>query len=1014
MRLSKKKKKKFNAPQLKKARGVRVLCFLTLAFSLTVGSFLIERITFSAGGSISPNKSTPQPIKTPVAAVPKPTLPADTPTLTQIPTATTEVSSPAQIPPQKSASRYKVVINETLDIPFEAELNSIVVVSPEIAAAQIKNGHSLTIKGLKIGETILIVSTTQKRLTFIVQVTGTPAISERAKTVDAERAAGENARTSGSYSVNYVKGFDGSPSLLRNNVEFRRKLSKDRTLRVSGEMFKLFGGADRTQAIAGVRNFGLNRLSVGIDSPDKTIDFLDSQVNISPLSLNGFTMRGVHLTTKPKAAAKSSANENLQKKGVEIFAGLARPSLALFDDDGGKIIGAMLPVASGESWQARAGFISVVPQKNSRFRHGGTLLQANVSFAPNKKFSAFGEAAYANGGFSRGARLDLKLKRFGASGEIVRFDEKSPLNGIGAQSGGRKSEALSFYWRPDNRFSASVSFNHTEVTRLANSRLANFERSTFLANFNYKINRTSRLNFRFIDQKAEIAVPGGSSNFQIETRGLAAGYNVRFNKNWTNNFEARLNFSRETSAVAELEKGFNLNEQLHFSWKQNSVTGFINYANNTPSLASLIVRNPQLLPPPLQAAFVLDPALFLQTYRDRISFLLPGIELPQTRNLDAGILFQKTFSRFTLLGEARYNTGEILSQNQNNFSASLGLNVRLDAANSVQINGWRSFGTAGNQTSVIFGFTHRFGKESGGGFQFSKLLRLNKGKVSGRVYDDLNGNGQDDAGEPGIVGQTIQLNEKRSVKTDADGRYQFSASEGAYNIRLVSEDLGVRLRASTATERQISLSSGQTVNVSFGVSTFGFLGGRVFNDSGLTDEMSKYKSQGVDGVRLVLRSLDVQSKNFVVEKISSGGGNYEFRNLRPGNYLLAVDLATLPANFRVPAKTSWGIKVAPLAGFYLDIPIAAQRAVAGVVFVDKDGDGNYNPQIDEAVAGASIFAGDASAISDQSGAYIVRNLSAGKIKIIVRAPFETKNSTIYLELGSEPTTKRAFNLAVRR
>ncbi len=122
----------------------------------------------------------------------------------------------------------------------------------------------------------------------------------------------------------------------------------------------------------------------------------------------------------------------------------------------------------------------------------------------------------------------------------------------------------------------------------------------------------------------------------------------------------------------------------------------------------------------------------------------------------------------------------------------------------------------------------------------------------------------------------------------------------------------------------------------------------------------------------------------------------------------------MPANYRVPAKTSWEIKVAPLAGFYLDIPIAAQRAVAGVVFVDKDGDGNYNPQIDEAVAGASIFAGDASAISDRSGAYIVRNLSAGKIKIIVRFPFEAENSTVFLELGLEPTTKRAFNLAVRR
>lgn len=982
-------RKKSTKHRQAKVKCVRILYFLIPVFFIT-GAFFITRITFSANGVSFPKKPSIRLIN--LAPTPEP-----------------KNNLPSNVPPQTPASRIKITIGETSDFPIAEAASSAMIILPEIAAAEIKNGNVLTITGLKIGETILIISSGGKRQIFVVQIAGKPLVSERRNFFTDRSALGENDKMSGSFDVLYAQGFDGTPSLLSNRLEFRRKISKDRMLRFDGEMYKFFGG-NRQPEFGSFQNYGLDRISVGIDSPDKTIDFLDSQVRLSPVGFNNFEMRGFHLTS----TTKPLNNLDSPRKGVEIFAGLTRPTYALYDKNRAKFAGAMLPVASGDSWQLRAGFVSVFAPKNNQSARGGTVLRLDGSYAASEKFSADGEIGYGNGGLSWNARLNLKLKQFGAFAEIGQTDKNSPLGSLYSQTGGRQTEAFSAYWRPENRFNFSANYNHTKFERFTNSQFADFNRSTFSANASYRPNQNLRLNFRFIDRKIETAAPASSAKFQIAARTFAAGYNIRFNRYLANDFEAGINFSREANAASKLETGFNLREQLRASWNRNSITGFFNYARKTPSLTGLIIRNPQLLPLELQPIFALNPARFLQVYRDRLAFLLPGIELPQTRSLEAGFRFQKTLSRFTLNGETRYTAGEIFAQNQKNLFTSIGVNFRLDAANSVQINGWRSFGAMNNQTAIIFGFTHRFGRESGGGFQFSKLLGLNKGKVSGRVYDDLNGNGQDDAGEPGIVGQTIQLNEKRSVKTDADGRYQFSASEGAYNIRLVSEDLGVRLRASTATERQISLSSSRTVNVSFGVSTFGFLGGRVFNDLGLTDETPKYNSQGVDGVRLVLRSLDAQSKNLVVEKTSGGGGNYEFRNLRPGNYLLAVDLATLPANFRVPAKTSWEIKVAPLAGFYLDIPIAAQRAVAGVVFVDKDGDGNYNPQIDEAVAGASIFAGDASGISDQSGAYIVRNLSAGKIKITVRSPFETENTPIFLELGAEPTTKRAFNLAVRR
>lgn len=964
-----------------KAKNIAAL-WCVAALLCIAGSFLITRNTFSANGG----KSTAEPDKLAVRATPE-----STPT--------------SKIPPQTQVLRVKITINETRDVPVAADkINSITVVSPEIASAQIKNGHTLTIAGLKIGETILLVSDSQKRMTFIIEVGGKRVASERRNVADEERAVNENAKTSGSYTTSYAQGFQGNPALFRNSIEFQRKLSKDRTLRISGETSNLIGGSDRNLVLAQTDNFGLDRFSLGVDSPNKTVDFLDSQLKVSSLSFNNFPMRGFHLVK----TSKSLSNSETPAKGVEIFAGIARPSPIFYENREGKIIGAFAPVAGGDAWQLRAGFITILPEKNSLVGRGGTSLQMSGAFVPNKKFSADGEAAYANGGFSWRARFDVKLKKYGAFGEITRFDKDSPLNSVSAQTGGRKSEAFALYWRPETRFSLSANYNHTEISRLVNSRLADFDRSTFTASASYRISKNSRLNFRYLDQQIETAIPGGTSNFQIATRAITAAHNIRFNQNWSNNFEARLNFSREASADAGLEKGFNLNEQLRFSWNRNSVTGFFNYTYKTPSLTSLIVRNPQLLPPLLQDAFISNPSQFLQVYRDRLASLLNGIELPQTRNLDAGARFQIIVSRFTIAGETRYNAGEGFSQNQRNLLASVGVNARLDAANSVQINGWKSFGSNA-QSAITFSFTHRFGAGSGDGFQLSSLFGFNKGCVQGRVYYDLNGNGQDDKNEPGVAGITVQLNEKRSVKTDVNGRYQFSEKEGGYSVSLVSDDLGVRLRASTATRQKISLYAGQTQTVSFGVSNFGFVSGRVFNDLNMTGEAPKSDVQSVGGVKVTLRS-----QNAVIEQTTGADGTYEFKNLFPGNYTLEIDSATLPANFRLPAQTAWEIKVEPLQGFYFDIPIAAQRAVAGVVFVDKDRDGQFNPQTDELIEGASVIADDNVAVSDGGGGYILRNLQAGKIKLVAVSPLGAKSSPVFVELSAEPVTKRAVNIAVQK
>src|ERR1044071_6647979 len=909
-------------------------------------------------------------------------------------------------PNRTQAPRITIIAREKHDVPFTISLISVIVVSPEIATAQIKNSNVLTLIGVKAGETILIASDGRRRYTFLLEVVGRSYSTTGRATPSAEQCAIEQGGFSGSIALSFSAPLGGSPALLRQSFEIRRTLSPGRTLRLSGEMFEFFGQGEREVIHATTPGLGLNRLSLGLDTPDGSLDILDSQVNISPLSLNNFTMRGFHLVS----------TRGSRLRGVELFAGIARPSLSLLDDSHGWVAGLVLPLAQGETWRVRAGVMAVSPQRGNGVGNGGTIWHIDGSYAPSGNIKVEGEAAYANGGLSWRARLDLRRGPFRAYGEIVRLDGRSPLVSICAQPGERNTEAFVFQWRPTARLNASVSYNHTAIALPATALLrAPLDRTTFLATADYQLSPNSRLGFRFTQQRIETNMPGGDSRFQLEIRTAAINHNIRFKRSWANTFEARLNLSRESRAGTETDRGFSFSEQLRFSWRRGSATGFVNYTRKTPSLAGLIVRNPRLLPPLLQLAFAADPARFLQTHRDALTELIPGVELPQTRNLNAGIRLQAAFSRFNLTGEVRYSTGEILARNQRSLAASFSASVRLDAANSVQVSGSRSFATegAGGQSALTVSYVHRFGAGSGGGLQFSKLLGLDRGLIQGRVFFDTNGNGREDEGESGMPGMRVQIDGDRSAMTDSSGHFRFRINPGQYSVALISGDLGVRLRASTLTEQQVSLFSRQTVNLSFGVSNFGTISGRVFNDTFLTGDPTIANMPGVSGVQLILHP-EVGGSGSAATGTLDASGSYEFRNLRPGSYILEIDLSTLPANFRLPAQASWHVTVEPLQGFYLDIPLAAQRAISGIVFIDRNGDGEFDQQMDEVVQGARGTAGRVETVAGFRGSYLLRNLPAGIIEIYARAPGGVQSGGFNVELGAEPPTRRKINLKVTR
>lgn len=905
--------------------------------------------------------------------------------------------------PRNLAPRIVLPVRTTRTVSFDEPISSVLILDAETVAAEVKGGTLVTFTALRQGETPVILFGGNSRHTLMVEVKGIPDKTQ--EQVDSEKARSVRAQSapSGIYSVSFSTAFDGGPTLVRNTFDYSRQLAPGRKLRIAGDMFKFFGGDNSLTRYSAATNFGLNRLSVGVDAPAGTLDFFDSELNISPLTLSGYTMRGLHLTSKPDS----------RLRGLEFFAGLARPSLAFFDKNAGYLGGALLPVAHGKSWQVRAGVLGFVAQRTLAGAKSGLVEHVDACYTPGERTTAEAETDFANGAFSWRARLSLQHGAFDFNGESLRFDQRSPLIGVGAQSGGRKLDSLSVGWRPLARLDARVSYSRAANVLLDGSHRAALSNSDLFVSVNYELPRGSRLGLRFSQQEIETNASSLAAPLRLATRTAALTHSIRFGGRWSNDFEAGLTSSREVKAGEQIERGLSVRDELRHSWEHWSATAFANYTRGTPTLFSLILRNPDILPLPLRRAYDADPARFLTLNRDLISGLLNGIELPLTRSLDAGVRVQGAFSRYTLSGEARYGKSEISGRAKHDLITTAAAAVRLDEANSVQFSGSRSSsgGAAGDRSALTASYVHRFGGGAGRGFQFSTLLGLDRGRIEGRVFFDLNGDGREDVGERGVAGMKVQLDGDRSVTTNEQGRFHFSAlNPDDYNVALISGELGVRLRASTATEQHVPLSARQTAKLSFGVTDTGFVSGRIFNDLYAGGEQGSTNTPGVGGVRLSLRPTGMTGAPLA--QTVDASGIYEFRNLAPGSYTLEIDHMTLPVDFRLPAQTSWQITVEPLRGSYLDVPLYAQRSVSGVVFMDKDGDGKFDPNIDEPLAGARVVAGQSESPTDHQGAYILRNLPAGKMELIAYAHPRSSGVTT-INFAAEPAMLRAINLAIK-
>lgn len=302
----------------------------------------------------------------------------------------------------------------------------------------------------------------------------------------------------------------------------------------------------------------------------------------------------------------------------------------------------------------------------------------------------------------------------------------------------------------------------------------------------------------------------------------------------------------------------------------------------------------------------------------------------------------------------------------------------------------------------------------------TKVVQTPEGSIGDTVWIDLNRNGVQDPGEPGIPGVGLVLYDagpdgqcgtaddiaRANTVTDANGKYVFSGvAAGTYCVDVLDATIpaGLTLVSGSDPHGPITLAEGQAYrDADFGYSgVLGVIGDLVWSDIngngiqdpgevGISDVTLDLLNAGPDG-------LCGTADDTVVASTTTGpSGNYLFAGLAPGKYCVDVtDTAGVLSGAVLTGGTDPHGPIDLAAGeVYLDADFGYRSPVCtgqvgNLVFYDTNHNGVFEPALGEVgISGVtvSLLVGDttvATVVTDANGNYLFSGLCDGNYRVVV-------------------------------
>jgi SdrD B-like domain len=869
-------------------------------------------------------------------------------------------------------------------------VTNVVMLDESISRAQV-SADQIEFIGLVRGETLAFIWAKDQRVTLRIKVEARPvdftppSLSRSSLEAMGTGYMGSSMQTS--------IDSQGHPNFFfLHHVEWQQQTPASR-LSIHGQA--------QDSTLYGAPLFNANTASVQYSTSHMALSFIDF-----PLEVDGGMEAKVSANSASNVYMLRGAEATLHRgrNQVDVFAGATVPFYFLSLEGTRDIAGFNFSRKQNEKLYlySTSGWVnSPLQAAQLSMRRVSSFFQtAGFAYRPNHRWAFQGTGGVSTQGSLAQGTVSYTNDRLAAFATGTQSSPSFPLNQLQLFFAGGSSLTAGASLKMNDRLTSSFYFQRS-VTKPSPFYPVSGASDYLNQGLSFQVNPRQSLNFNYSYTHSNT---GASLLGRTHGQRIDASWNSRFGERISNT--AQFTFGALSDPLRIDAQGqFTARDVLSIPVRSGFLTFGFQHTRNNPSFAKSLKDQLGLLSPSLQELFLLDPVQFTQSSQ------VPPELLALLDNL------HPTDSQFTVSGQLKFGDRLVFSPmagylhntqglGRNSTTNVFGYTLSYQAAKTLQVvsslsNAFLFDGRTGGfrRTTV---FTVGFNKRLDGTPRWLLPFRVQRLTIRGRVFRDLNVNGAYNAAEPGLAGVRVDLNTGESVRTNAEGLYEFSGLRpDAYQVTVPLSQFADAVRATAPTDVRVEPSEKKITEVNFGIVNFARVMGNVYNDYTMTG-VRQPDANGIRGIRLELVSTAGRR-----EVLSDGAGDYEINEVAPGDYNLFVDRTTLPPDFIVSGEAIQ-IHVAPTSTIIQDVPLQALRSLAGHVYFKLVGgsilktgahgndvagpggakpgpgsdDSNGNPIL-QPLPGVQIQVGDARTTTDSQGAFILRNLPAGELLLSI-------------------------------